>query len=341
MHSHKLIFSEPFHAQWIDQIVPDPGPGEIVARTRKALISTGTELTAYTADFPPGSVWASFVKYPYLDVGYSNVGEVVALGPGVTGLKIGQRVVTWGGHASYNLLPLSWSFTTVQAIPDEVTDDQALLCNLGKIVMNGVRLARITLGDAVVLVGLGILGQLAAQFANLCGAFPLIAVDLCQLRLQMARLHGATHVCLGGHDELRDEIREITRGRMADVALEITGNQHVIPSVFRLVRPMGRVILMGSPRGKVEVDFHDEVHVMGLQIIGARVSTTPEVETPYNPWTSDRNGELFFDLVMTGKLKLDEMITHRYAWRDAPEAYRLLADDRAQTMGVVLEGWGT
>ncbi len=341
MLSKKLVFTKPYQADYVDVQVPEPGPGQIVVRTRKTMISTGTELTAYMGDFPPDSVWARFIRYPFPDVGYSNVGEVVTLGPDVTGLEVGQRVATWGSHASLNLLPLRMaSFVSVQAIPDRVTDDQALFCSLSKTVMNAVRLARVALGEAVVLVGVGILGQLATQLCTLSGAFPLIAVDLSEKRLRMAVAHGATHVCIGGREDLVDRIGEITDKRMADVAFEITGNQHVIPAVFRLVRPMGRVILLGSPRGKVEVDFHDEVHTLGLQIIGARVSTHPEFETPYSPWTADRNGKLFFDLVMAGKLRLHDLITHRYDWKDADAAFRMLAADRTQAMGVVLEGWG-
>jgi threonine dehydrogenase-like Zn-dependent dehydrogenase len=81
------------------------------------------------------------------------------------------------------------------------------------------------------------------------------------------------------------------------------------------------------------------VHTLGLQIIGAHVSTHPEVETPYNPWTPVRNGELFFDLVLAGKLRVDDLITHRYHWREAPAAYEMLVTDRTQAMGVILEGW--
>lgn len=335
MHTHRLVFTEPFHAEWQEIDLQDPGPGQVLIRTRQTLISTGTELTAYTGDFPPNSAWAGYIQYPWPDVGYSNVGQIVALGPGVTEYETGQRVASWGRHATYNLQPL----TRVQAIPDQVTDDQALFWNLGRTVMNGVRLAHIALGEAVVLVGVGILGQLAAQYASLSGAFPLIAIDLSERRLEMARAHGATHTLIGGRAELLAEIREITRGRMADVAFEITGNQHVIPAVLRMVRRLGRVILLGSSRGVVEVDFHDEVHTLGLQIIGAHVSTHPAVETPYNPWTAQRNGELFFDLVSMGRLQVDDLITHRYPWREAPPAYQMLAADRTQAMGVVLEGW--
>jgi len=340
MRSHKLVFSEPFHAEWVEVDVPDPGPGEIVVRTRKTLISTGTELTAYTGDFLPDSVWAGYIQYPWPDAGYSNVGDVVAVGPDVTEFEIGQRVANWGRHGSYNLLPLKGRFAGVQVVPDGVTDDQAVFWNLGKTVMNGVRLAKIALGEAVVLVGAGILGQLATQYAGLSGAFPLIAVDLAESRLRISQAHGATHALVGGRDELLDEIREITGGRMADVAFEITGNQHVIPSILRMVRRLGRIILLGSPRGKVEVDFHDEVHTLGLQVIGAHVTTHPEVGTPYNPWTAARNGELFFDLALAGRLRLEDLITHRYPWREAPAAYGMLAADRTQALAVVLEEWG-
>jgi 2-desacetyl-2-hydroxyethyl bacteriochlorophyllide A dehydrogenase len=334
MLSRSLFFSGPHQAAWDDLELPEPGSGEVLIRTRKTLISTGTELTVYTGDFPPGSVWAGVAQYPW-QPGYSNVGEVVAVGPEITGYEPGQRVASWGPHATYTVQPLS----QMQAIPDSVSDDQALFWNLGKTVMNGVRLAKIALGEAVVLVGVGILGQLAVQYAALSGAMPLVAIDLSGRRLDMARDHGATHVLQGGRVELEADVREITRGRMADVALEITGNQAVIPVVVRLVRQLGRVILLGSPRGRVELDFHDEVHTLGLQIIGAHVSTHPEVETPHNPWTPERNGQLFFDLVLAGRLRVDDLITHRYPWRDACSAYKMLVTDRSQAMGVVLEGW--
>ena len=87
------------------------------------------------------------------------------------------------------------------------------------------------------------------------------------------------------------------------------------------------------------MNFHNEVHIQGLQIIGAHVTTQPQVGTPYNPWTPARNGELFFELVLAGRLKVDDLITHRYSWREAPAAYEMLVADRTQAMGVVLEGW--
>ena len=123
MLSHKLIFSQPYHAEWTERELPDPGPGELLIRTRKTLISTGTELTSYTGDFPPDSVWARYIQYPFPDVGYSNVGEIIALGSDVTEYEIGQRVASLGRHASHNLMPFLNPYGRVQVIPDGVTDD--------------------------------------------------------------------------------------------------------------------------------------------------------------------------------------------------------------------------
>jgi 2-desacetyl-2-hydroxyethyl bacteriochlorophyllide A dehydrogenase len=339
MHSQRLIFPEPHRVVWHEEDLPDPGPGEVLIRTHKTLISAGTEMTAYTGDFPANSVWSKWIRYPFREVGYSNVGEIVAVGPDVSGFEVGQRVASWGGHATANIQALEGVYAGVQAIPDRVSDDQAVFWQLGKTVMNGVRLATIALGEAVVVVGVGVVGQLAVQYASLCGAYPLIAVDLSAQRLALAQAHGATHTLVGGRDEIVGEIRAITRGRMADVVFEVTGSPRVIPTTLRMARRQGRIIILGSPRGKVEIDFHDEVHTLGLHIIGAQVSTHPRVATPYNPWTAERNGELFFDLVMNNRLHVDDLITHRFDRQDAWAAYQMLAEDRTENMGMVLEGW--
>jgi threonine dehydrogenase-like Zn-dependent dehydrogenase len=69
------------------------------------------------------------------------------------------------------------------------------------------------------------------------------------------------------------------------------------------------------------------------------VSTHPEVETPFNPWIKRRNAELFCNLAVAGRLQLDDLITHRYLWRDAPAAFKMLVEDRTQAMAVILERW--
>jgi threonine dehydrogenase-like Zn-dependent dehydrogenase len=221
-------------------------------------------------------------------------------------------------------------------VPEALSDEQAAFWTLGLLVMNAVRLAEIKLGEAAIVVGAGLLGQLAASLAALSGAWPVIVVDLAESRLKIARARGATHVIAASVDDAREQVHAILGGHGAEVVFEVTGSPHVVPGALRLARRCGRVILLGSSRGPSLVDFHDEVHTLGLQIIGAHASTAPQHETPYNSWTPQRNGALFLDLVAAGRLRVDDLVTHRYLYRDALAAYDLLLADRTRAMGVIL-----
>jgi threonine dehydrogenase-like Zn-dependent dehydrogenase len=135
--------------------------------------------------------------------------------------------------------------------------------------------------------------------------------------------------------EARKAIYDILGGRGADVVFEVTGNPRVVAGALRLPRRRGRVILLGSPRGPSTVDLHDEAHTLGLQIIGAHTSTQPEHETQYTPWTRARNAALFLDLVAARRLRVDDLVSHRYSYKNAAQAYDFLYTDRTRAMGVI------
>jgi len=330
--ARQVVFPQPRKATIEERPVQSPGPGQVLIATQCTLISTGTELTAYSGDFREESRWARYVQYPWLP-GYSNVGVIVEVGAGVGDLHEGQRVVSHGSHASLVVQDVA----QVYPLPDNVSAEEAAFCTLGVISLNGVRLCGIQLGESVVIFGVGLVGQLATIFARMNGAWPLVAIDLARSRLEMARRNGATHLLPGEADDLIEQVSAITKGRMADVVLEVTGNPSVIPAALRLARRLGRVVLLGSPRGETVVDFHDEVHTLGLHIIGAHNSTHPAVETPYNVWTHHRDRELFLGLLSAGEISMRHMITHRFPWRDAPRAFDMLLEDRTQAMGVILD----
>jgi 2-desacetyl-2-hydroxyethyl bacteriochlorophyllide A dehydrogenase len=331
--SQALVFPEPRRAAFEAEELGEPGAGELVLRSLVSLISTGTELTAYSGEFPrEGSAWARYVSYPFRP-GYSLVGEVSAVGAGVEGIAAGDRVFAHAGHASAVKLPSD----RVVKLPDGLDAEQAAWASIAYIALNGVRLAEIELGEAVVVVGMGIVGEMALRFAHLSGAFPLIAVDLSDRRLENALVLGATHAVNPSRVDLTAEVARLTRGRKADVAFEVTGSPAAIPGLPKLLRRNGRLILLGSPRGPSTIDFHDEVHTLGLRVIGAHASTHPPAETPFNPWTRQRNVELFFDLAMAGRVDVAGLVTHRYGWREAPDVFARLLADRTGARGVILD----
>lgn len=329
MLGHQIVFTKPNVVEILPLENREIGDAEVCIRTEVTLVSIGTELTALTGDFPCDSFWKEYVRYPFV-AGYSNVGIVEACGAKVESFKPGDRVVSGGPHATRVIVPA----TQVMRVPDGVSSEAATFWNLGKTVMNGVRLAQIALGESVVIIGAGILGNLAAQYASLAGARPVVVTDLSQERLNKVPAMPGVHKVLSDAG-LEARVSDLTHGRKANVVFEVTGNPEVLRQSLKLACRRGRVIVLSSPRGPVSIDFHNEVHALGLQIIGAHVSTHPQFETPYNEWTPQRNGELFLHLLSRGELQLDSLITHRVSWKDAIEMYKMLLKDRTQALGVV------
>ena len=331
----KIVFKRAKEVAIEETDVPSPSSNQILVKSLVTLISTGTELTMLSGDFPKGSVWDRITRYP-LTPGYSNCGEVKDIGKRVSDLKVGDRVVSDAPHGEYALVKGDLAVK----IPEGISDEEATFWNLSATVMNGVRLANIRLGESVVVVGAGILGQLACQYSRLCGGFPVMVVDLSEKRLEMAKKMGATATLQSGKDEVQDRISVLTKGRGADVVFEVTGNPQVIPWELSLVKQQGRLILLSSPRAPTSLDFHDYINWPSRIIVGTHASSHPAFETPFNPWTRKRNTELFFDLVSSGVVKVRDLITHRYQWTRAKEVYKKLMDpmgERLQVVGVLLD----
>lgn len=326
-----IVFPGPGRAEVARETVSEPGPGQVLIEGRASLISTGTELTAYNGRFPPDSAWSRYVQYPFV-AGYAHVGVVLATGPGVETPRAGQRVASQAPHATLACRDAD----DCCVLPDAVSDEEAAFWTLGKIVMNAVRIAGVTLGETVVVVGAGLLGQLALSLSLLSGAYRVICIDVAPARLEHARARGATGIICADVTTAREEVRALLDGDLADVVFEVTGSPEAVPGALRLARRRGRVILLGSTRGPVTLDLHDEAHSLGLQILGAHSSTAPPYATPDTPWTARRNGALFLQLIAAGRLHVAELITHRYALDEAPAAYAMLAADRGPAMGVLL-----
>jgi 2-desacetyl-2-hydroxyethyl bacteriochlorophyllide A dehydrogenase len=330
--NHHVVFTGPCEVAVESAEMPTPGPGEVLIRTSKTAISTGTELTMLMSDFPEGSKWDQITSYPHTP-GYSNVGRIVEVGAGVEGFAPGDRVASAGRHQAWVIAGAGQLFP----IPDAIADDAATLWQVGRIAFNGMRRGQIQMGESVAVFGLGIIGQLAAQLARLEGARPVIGVDLSPLRRRFAGQAGIDLVLDGAAEDLRQRIEEATCGRMLDCVLEVTGVAALIPREMELLHRQGRIVIISSPRGKTQFDFHDYVNSPSLTIIGAHNNSHPPVETWYNQWTPQRNVELLFDLMAAGEVRARHLITHRFAWRDAPAAYAMLMEDRTQAGAVVLD----
>ncbi len=332
MKRFSLIFEAPLNARLREEEMGPIGNDELLVETMLTLISTGTEMTIYTGDFPQDSAWAGYADYPHRP-GYSHVGRALEIGGEVEGFSEGDTVFSWAGHSSHAIMPAE-KFTRV---PDDIRPERAVFGTLSQIALNGVRLGGIALGDSVVIAGVGPVGILALEFARLSGAYPVVALDLHDGRLERALEHGADFAVNPSRQDVVEGLSRATRGRMADTLYDVTGSPRFTPMGLKLLKRGGKMVILGSPRGSVEVDFHNEVHLLGLQIIGAHNSMHVPVETHANQWTLARDLELFFDLLRTGRMSVDGLVSHTYPWKDAPQAYELLNARRGDTMCLMLD----
>jgi threonine dehydrogenase-like Zn-dependent dehydrogenase len=202
--------------------------------------------------------------------------------------------------------------------------------------MHGIRRAELTLGESVVVLGLGMVGQLALSLAHLGGALPLVAIDLDVVRLAHARRRGADLSLLAGAtEEVVAQVRAACPEDGAQVVIEATGKPAAYPLAVRLACTAGRVVGLGSPRGTVEMDFMRDVHLREVDIVGAIQPITPEQDHIYYRWSKDRDRRLLLELMAMGRLRASDLITHRARPEDCQAVYEMLAHRPQEALGVV------
>ncbi len=351
--------------------VPVPGvrPGFVLVRTAASLVSAGTEraLVSFAeknligkAQSRPDlvrqlldkarreglltTIDAAFNRLDQpMPLGYSSAGTIVAVGAGVGGFHTGDRVACAGGgyavHAEYNLVPLN----LLARIPEQVDFESAAFSTLGAIAMHGFRLAQPQLGESVAVVGLGVLGLLAAGIAHAAGCH-VFGIDLEPERVLLAKAMGFAAAVRTG---VEAAAQAFTHGRGFDVVL-ICADAHSndpVELAGEIAADRGRVSAIGAfgmdiPR---KVYYEKELRFQVSRSYGpGRYDHTYEeqgIDYPsgYVRWTEGRNLQAFVDLLATGQLDVRPLITHRFPIEQAPQAYELITGKRAEPfLGVLL-----
>jgi 2-desacetyl-2-hydroxyethyl bacteriochlorophyllide A dehydrogenase len=334
MTNAQVMFPGPGQVEIVEAEMPALGAGQVLIETRRSLISAGTEGASFEGeqwDHPDGPRMPQYPAFP----GYSNAGVIVETGEEVSRYRAGDRVTSSAGHLRYAVL--SEQHDALWQIPGALSFEEATFCTLGATVLNGVRLGRPQLGDAVAGIGLGVLGQLACQYARLFGARPVIGIDLDDFRLDLAaRAGGVTHALNPANVDVLEAVQGLTEGRGADVVYEVTGLTPTYDLAFDLARRFARVVALGSPRWPAPVDMM-KLHMKALDLVGGIVSAHPKTNDERNRWNRPANGRLFLDLAAQGAMNVADLVTHRFPYQDAAEAYPTALGQRGPALGVVFQ----
>ena len=324
--NYEVLFVERGIADVRECGMPEAGPGELLIRAMVSLLSPGTE-RAFLLGLANTSP-----HYP-MSSGYSHIGEVVEVGAGVEGWEVGDRVASRANHIMYATVPA----TVCNHVPDGLTNERAAFFRLGSIAMQGVRKARIELGEPVAVIGCGPVGLIVMQLARLNGGLPVVSIDKDSRRLEFAAAL-KVDAALRTDDGLGAGVRELCGGKDPAVVIEATGHPEAIPAAFDLARFGGRVVLLGSTRGETEaVNFYRDVHKKGLTVLGAHESARPRQDSAPGWWTHQADEDTALRLLASGRLVVDPLTTHRFAWRNAATAYDTLARWEPGMLGTVLD----
>jgi L-iditol 2-dehydrogenase len=310
---------------------PDPGPGQVLVKVR-AIGICGSDLHWYLE----GGIGANRAVYPQV-LGHEPSGEIVAVGPGVTGRKPGERVTLEpavhclqcepcrkgrynqclhsrflgsphfpGALREYVVVPER----NVVPLPEGMGFAEATVIEPLAVIVHVFQMMHLEVGDTVAIIGAGSIGMLHAAMARVSGASRVFCADKVPHRLELARGMGATDIINKQEDSVAETILDATRGRGVDVVIDCAAKADTVNESIAVARAGGKVMLVGLPSDSyLPIDVHGAMaREIDIQCIRR----------------SNRNDEVAIELLHSGRIPTS-FITHRLPLERTPEAFEHLA----------------
>jgi len=277
-------------------------------------------------------------------LGYSSAGVVKKTGENISEFKAGDKVACAGfehaSHAEIVAIPKNLSVK----IPNGVSFEEASFVTLGAIALHAVRTSKAKIGESVVVIGLGLLGQIAIQILKAAGC-NVLGADVSPEKIKIARGFGADETALA--DNLIEKSNQFTEGKGVDAVIIFasTKSNQPIEQAAKIARERGKIIAPGMialnlPR---KIFYEKELELIVSRSSGPGIYDKQYEEKgvdypiSYVRWTEKRNMKSFLDLVSQKKINLKPLITHRFKFENALSAYDMILQKKEKYIGVVLE----
>ena len=335
-----------------DVPVPQIKSGHILVKTLRTLVSVGTE--RMLVDFGKANfidkarqqpdkvmqvldkVKTDGIRPTYesvmnklgqpLPLGYCNVGDVIAVGKGVTEFRIGDRVASNGPHAEYVLVPVNLA----AKVPDGVSDEEAAFTVIGSIALQGIRLLNPLFGETVVVIGLGLIGLITAELLQANGC-RVIAFDMDVEKVRLAQEKGVTAINIGSGSDPVAVVQELTSQIGCDGVIITASNSsdEIMHQAAEMSRKRGRIILVGvvglklrrDDLYKKELSFQVSCSYGPGRYDEAYEQRGQDYPLAYVRWTEKRNFEAVLQAIAKGQLDVKSLITERVKLADYLQIY--------------------
>ena len=331
-----VLFTAPGQVEFgqIEADYESLGDTEVLVRALYTLVSAGTELACLSGR----EYWFKMPATP----GYASVGEVTAVGEGVKDFAPGDLVYSMGGHQQYTRIDTGDERGLCVKLPAGIAPQQAVFTRMVCVAFTALRVSTIELGDRVGVLGLGLVGNFAAQLAGLQGA-QVIALDLSERRVKLAAACGVAQPMVINADTVAEDVAALTGGQGVSTLIEATGIPRALPPALPIVGQFGEVILLGTPRGEYQADLTDVlsyVHLNGrgsLTFKGAHEWRFPIKRDGFVKHSIQRNAEIALALIQSGALQVAPLHTHTLPPAEAAQAYAGLKQQPDDFIGVVFD----
>lgn len=327
-----ITFTAPNTVEIVEEEVQEGlGSHELLIESLYTLISAGTELACLSGE----EFWFPLPGVP----GYCNVGKVITVGEAVEKFKEGDVVLNYGRHQKYHrtsdsqflLKPPDWM--DLKLVP---------LTRLATVAFTALRVSNIELGDDVAVIGLGLMGNLAAQLARLQGG-RVVGIGHRETRIELARKCGIELTIDSQKEDVGARIKEFTGGVGVGSLIDTSGDPKTISESLGWICQMGELILLAESRGAYQAklgDMFNRVFMYGwgsITLKGAHEWQYPTLHNPFVKHSFERNSRIVWRLYREGQLKLDDLISHVVRPGDVPAAYEALRTKRPEYSGVLID----
>jgi 2-desacetyl-2-hydroxyethyl bacteriochlorophyllide A dehydrogenase len=326
-----------------EEINPDNlKESEILVSAHYSVISAGTELAGFNALSPGVYKKGAWNAYPWRS-GYGLIGRAEAVGRKVERIAKSDRVFCFGNHAHHQIWPLSGEqenpIYSAFSVKNDLDDQTLAAARMALVAVTGPQISGVELGETAIIFGLGMVGNIAAQYYRHLGA-RVIAFDTSKLRCQKARDVGINEVYDVAPDRQVEVVLDMTQGKGANIAVDAVGSSAVVLNCVKAAAQNGKIVILGTPRAEVFGNLTEllrPVHMRCLQILGAFEWRVP----PYNqvgvPHSIESNLKMIWDLISSGRLHVKELITHVIQPESMQSAYMGLLSDKENYLGVLVD----
>ena len=325
MEAKQIVFTKPNTAELLKNEIKQVSGTLVKVKTQFSTVSCGTERANITGDPNIGPNGSGSVVFPRI-LGYCSSGIVEEVGERVTSVKPGDRVAMyWSIHSEYNVLEED---RLVKIEDDNLSMQEAAVAFITTFPMAAIRKTRLEMGESVLVMGLGLLGQLGVKLARVAGAVPIVAVDPVKERREEALKNGADFAFDPFEEGFADKVKEVTNGG-ANVCVEVTGVGSGLDGALDCMAKFGRVALLGCTRSSdFTIDYYRKVHGPGITLVGAHTQARPEVESHAGWFTHRDDIKAVLNLISGGRLDLKGMIKETHTPDECTEVYTRLVNDK-------------